>query len=414
MKDSHLMKSLALAAFLLGFSGSARAQSVPPVGPTVVVGGTCADGTPGSSSEQCRQHLCATGWAQAHGLGSQCPQSSSTSSAVNSAVGDALSQGAYQIGNAIGRKIASWLFGDLTPEDSPAPSTVDTEQLRELERQRQLEFEHQQQLAAARDAKFRQEMQELSLVMKGPKLPDETFLFKDTSTCFFNVNCQRDRVLEFKEVSTASAQQSFSNPLDQLRISACLQKLAADAKTPDEAKYLGEQAAKARNGRVVDVDVSGCASGPAPPAPTLRAEQTTFYKGLLDSTNQQMDRLLELQQRKVDLEKKKAQLNQQIETQKQAVAQLGQQPPPTPAAQTDSTQQPPTPDAQAQKPSALAEAEAALQQSEQALSDTQKTETQVDNEMKQVGDKIKANQSCFDQAKADPSKIGDLAKSCGQ
>jgi hypothetical protein len=313
-----------------------------------------------------------------------------------------LSQGAYQIGNAIGWKIRSLLFGSSTPSNTTTPAGGDADR------------ERQQQLAAQRDAKFRQEMQELSLVMKGPKLPSETKPFEDHGSCIFSDACNQTRELEFKKLPPESVERSFSNPFDQLRISTCLANMAKAATSDDEAAYLSEEAAKAANGGIVRVDVSGCASGPAPPRPTLTAEQTAFYKGLLDSTNQQMDRLLELQQRKVELEKKKAQLEQQIETQKQAVAQLSQQGAPAPAGQTDSAQQSSPPDARAPKASALAEAEAALRESEQALSDTQKTETEVDNEMEQVGEKIKQNEACFDQAQGDLSQASGLGKSCAQ
>jgi hypothetical protein len=42
--------------------------------------GTCADGSQKSPGEDCRARLCNSGWAQAHGLGSQCPGNSSTRS----------------------------------------------------------------------------------------------------------------------------------------------------------------------------------------------------------------------------------------------------------------------------------------------------------------------------------------------
>jgi len=71
------MKTLAKLVLLFGVSLSlgaclARAQSGGDTGY-----GTCADGSQKSPGEDCRDRLCRSGWAQAHGLGSQCPEASS-------------------------------------------------------------------------------------------------------------------------------------------------------------------------------------------------------------------------------------------------------------------------------------------------------------------------------------------------
>src|SRR5579859_1109243 len=181
------------------------------------------------------------------------PSTSSSSSSVNSAVGNAVEQGLRPIGEAIGQKIASWLFGTSNSND-----TADAAAVAEAERQRMLALERQRQLDTERKAQFRQDMQNLQLEIKGPKLPNESLLFKDTNTCSFEANCQSTGGLQFKPIDASSGQQTISDPLDQLRISACLSKMAAAAKTPDETSYLSDQAAKAMQGAALDVDISGC------------------------------------------------------------------------------------------------------------------------------------------------------------
>jgi len=197
----------------------------------------------------CHAYLCSTGWAQAHGLGSGCGKQSS---AVNSAIGSAVEQGVRPIGEAIGQWLGNLLFGSPNPDNTAAVA--------EAERQRMLELERARQLEAERQARFRQDMQSLQLEMKGPKLPDESHLFKHDSTCILSTDCP-DRVLEMKPINLSSAQQGFSGQLDKLRISSCLSKMAAEANSPDEAKYLSGEAAKAMQGEALDVDVSGCPSG---------------------------------------------------------------------------------------------------------------------------------------------------------
>ncbi len=393
---------LLLCASIAAGTALGRAQTaVPPAGPGVCAEKVCSDGTRVACNVDCRAYLCQTGWAQAHGYGSACGQgSSAATSPALTPMQQVLVGAVGQLASGLGQMLADALFGGLKSNNTttPAAGAPDADQ------QRMVELQREQQREAERLAKFRQEMRQLQLAMKGPKLPDESLLFKDSGDCFLQTNCH-PRVLEFKPINPGSAQRAFSNPFDQLRISTCLSKMAAEATDPDNASYLSEEAAKAMQGAIVDVDVSGCSSGPGPARAPLAPEQTTLYKSLLDSTNQQMDQLVQLQQQKVKLEADKTQLKQQIQTQQQLVAQLNQQPAPDPATQAE----PQTP-----KPNAAADAEAALQASQQALADEEKTEAQVDNEMKQVGDKLKDIQSRFDQVQADPSKAGALTQSSPQ
>lgn len=70
-----LAKLILLFSVSLGFRPSLmRAQTGGDTGY-----GTCADGSQKSPGESCRDRLCNNGWAQAHGLGSECPNNSSGS-----------------------------------------------------------------------------------------------------------------------------------------------------------------------------------------------------------------------------------------------------------------------------------------------------------------------------------------------
>ena len=220
--------------------------------------GTCADGSQKRPGEDCRERLCKSGWAQAHGLGSYCGNTSSSGSSNNSPGYCDPKVNPFCI---VGNWLAKEIFGNSNSNDiDTATAAVEAEHRRmlELERQRQLEAERQRQLEAERNAQFRQDMQNLQMEMKGPKLPDESLLFKDTKTCLSQSNCPAGGDLEFKPINTASGQQTLSDSLDKLRIGACLSKMAAVAKTPDEASYLSDQASKAMQGTRLDVDVSGC------------------------------------------------------------------------------------------------------------------------------------------------------------
>lgn len=315
-----------------------------------------------------------------------CGMSTQTDSALtNNPLANSLSAQSYLLGQALGNALAKRLFGNSQPAVT-APPTVNAS----AEREHQIELDRQDQIEAARLAKFKNELQQLSLTMEGPKLPDESILFHDTSNCFFSSDCS-SRAIELHPVNISSAQRRFSDAFDQFRISVCLSKMAATAKSPDDAKYLSDEAAKAMNGSTVDVDVSGC--DPAPPAEkALTPQQTALLKNLLDSTNRQMDELEKLQEQKVKLEQEKAKLKQEFEAKQHALDQLKQQQPAPVAGQSANGTAPPP-----QSQSALGDAEQALQAAQQALNDAQKNEGQIDNEMKQIGDKLKANQSCFDQ-----------------
>jgi len=339
-----------------------------------------------------------------------------STSAANSGAYNALGGPYNQLADSLINWLVRSLFGGSNPNNTSASdaAAAAAERARnaEIEREREAELERQRQLEAERQAKFRQDMQQLELVMGGPKLPDETKLFHDNSTCLFNIGCNSDRTLEFQQVDLAHAQQTISNPLDELRISACLSKMAAEAKSPDESKYLSGEAAKAMNGSPVDVDVSGCAAGASTMQAPLTPEQTSLFRALLDSTNREMDRLQDLQDQKVKLETKKTQLKQEIQEKQQLVTQIQQQAPAPPVVdmQTETTaaqQQP-------QQQSALEDAEAALQAAQKQLANANQNEAQVDNDIKQVGDKLKQNQSCVQQAQADPSKTADLSATCTQ
>lgn len=291
------------------------------------------------------------------------PRSSSGSSPSESqlspedqAAADALGQGAYQLGEALGNWLVRSLFGSPKPNNTPssdaAAAAAERAHEMAIEREREAEIERERELEAAREAKFRLDMKQLELVMGGPKLPDETKLFHDNSTCFFNIGCNSGNVLQFQQIDLAPAQRTFSDPLDQLRISTCLSKMAAAAKTPDEAKYLSGEAAKAMNGSPVDVDVSGCAPAaqagspitpvgaqqtggagitvgqpdkapPPTPVASLTPQQVTLFRSLLASTNKEMDELANLQEQKVKLETQKAELMHQIQSKQQLFLQEG-------------------------------------------------------------------------------------------
>lgn len=323
----------------------------------------------------------------------------SDSSLVDNPLANSLAGQSYLLGQALGNALAKRLFGNSQPIVTAAP-TVNAA----AEREHQMDLDRQQQIEDARLAKFKNELQQLSLTMEGAKLPDESVLFHDTSNCFFSADCS-NRAIELHAVDITSAQRRFSDPFDQLRISACLSKMAAAANSPDEAKYLSEEAAKAMNGSPVDVDVSGCAPAAAPAETPLTAQQTTLLKKLLDSTNQQMEELGKLQEQKVKLEQEKTKLTSDLEAKQQTVNQLRQQPIQADGQSAPTTPQPPQPQ------SSLSDAEQALQAAQQALNDAQKNEGQIDNEMKQIGDKLKANQSCFDQVQGG-SNAPQSANSC--
>jgi len=324
----------------------------------------------------------------------------SDSSLANNPAANSLAGQSYLLGEALGNALAKRLFGNTPPVVTAAP-TVNAA----AEREHQMELDRQQQIDAARLAKFKSELRQLSMTMEGPKLPDESVLFHDTSNCFFSTDCS-NRTIELRPVDVTSAQRRFSDSFDQLRISACLSKMAAAAKSPDEATYLSEEAAKAMNGSPVDVDVSGCAPAVTPTETPLTAQQSALLKRLLDSTNRQMDELEKLQDEKVKLAQEKATLKQDLEAKEQAVDQLKQQQPAAPGGQSVSaTAQSP------QSQSALSDAEQALQAAQQALNDAQKNEGQIDDEMKQIGDKLKANQSCFDQVQSGSNAV-ESANTC--
>lgn len=324
----------------------------------------------------------------------------SNSSLVNNPLANSLAGQSYLLGEALGNALAKRLFGNSPPIVTAAP-TVNSA----AEREHQIELDRQQQIDAARLAKFKSELRQLSVTMEGPKLPDESVLFHDTSNCFFNTDCS-DRTIDLHPVDVTSAQRRFSDSFDQLRISTCLSKMAATAKSSDEAAYLSEEAAKAMNGSPVDVDVSGCAPAVAPTEAPLTSQQSVLLKKLLDSTNRQMDELEKLQEEKVKLAQEKARLKQELEAKQEAVDQLKQQQPAAPGGQ------PMSPPAQLpQSQSALSDAEQALQAAQQALNDAQKNEGQIDNEMKEIGDKLKANQSCFDQVQGG-SNAAQAANTC--
>jgi hypothetical protein len=343
-----------------------------------------------------------------NGVNTAChpPSSSSGSGTVNSAVGNALEQGLRPIGQALGRKIAGWLFGTSNSNDttSAAAAGTDADRQRMIEEaQRQAQLEHERQAALERQARerWKMELDELSRQMKGSMPAGSDLPMKDTQTA----------ELEFKNTEDIRVAQPITDPIKQLRVSTCLMKLAAHAKSRDEAGYLAQQATLAMNGGPVAVDVGVCEGAPDVPAvgaagpvggpAPLSPQQQSFYHSLLDNVNLQTDQLGRLEQREKELKKKRQDVQDEIKNTKQRIEETQQQLAP-----------PGDPDAQQKKQSALAEAQAALQRAQQEDAEDSRELADIENQQKRVVEKLKQYDSCADQAKQNPGKVGELSRTC--
>lgn len=294
-------------------------------------------------------------------------------------------QMAYQLG----LKLHNWLFGNPQQEAKQQA----------LQQRREALAEYQRiQAERAEQRKWRQELAELNWA--GPKTLEDEQPFESSSNNYSGGG--RD-VRKMNSVA-----RSFSNATNQLRIANCLLKMAAaPGRSPSDAKFLSNQAALAMNGQPVQVDTSSCqAYAPPPPPPpsaaTLTHDQATLLSQLVETTNQNAKKSVELAKTISQLDQAIAKDEQAIQAKQQQLNKLQSAPPSPVAAQGAPAQS-----------NALAEAEAALQQAEQVKNNDDQALSHAQNQMNDLSQKLKQAQTCFSQAQSDPAKAKTLMKSCG-
>lgn len=298
------------------------------------------------------------------------------------------------------------LSDNKNPKETEGRIGPDNERLEIARRQAELERQRQ----------WKKMLDELGGEMKPVGPPMAELHYKDISspggTNFFGSPANSS--LQLKSIEGAGAATSFSDPMKQLSVGACLMGFAARAATEDEATFIRQQAERAMQGETVSVDTSSCAPPNAPPVEghpvfSLSTEEKTFYKKLFDDTNHEVSVLADLSKKERDLTQKQQDLDKEIEKHKrdaeqiqQELQQIDQQPTP-----------PPDPQAVEKKRSLLAEALAAEQAAEEDKGKNEAALSETKNEIEKVENAVKVNQDCMQQATSDPTKIASLSKSCG-
>lgn len=258
--------------------------------------------------------------------------------------------------------------------------------------------------------------------MKGPAPPEgdmsfkgagvmagQEMTFKDDSTNFFGENGGSGRTLQFR--TPGAPEPAPKAALSQLQAANCLSRMAAQpGLSPEDSKYLADQAAEVMQGGTVTVNLSGCAgnggvtSVPAPPPHPVRPlthDQITLYTKLLDRVDTEQKQAVSLNQQINKLQQAQNQDAQQVVQQQQLVQQIQESPPP------------PTATAAPVQSNALAEAEAALQKAQQAQADDSQALTQAKNQMQQLNQQIQKSQTCMNDAQNNPQSAGQLLEKCG-
>ena len=206
---------------------------------------------------------------------------------INNMIAKEYMQLGMQLGSMLGDAINQWL------------QKHQMEKQQEEYRQKQMELERIQ-AEMAQQRKWRQEIAELDAQWVGPKPLEGEQPFQDTGSNFFG-EYGGSRQIAFAPPPSSSVTKSFSTASDQLGIASCLSKLAAQpGRSPEDAKFLSEQAAAAMSGQPVRVDTSGCQASAALPSQPAQAQtplsqdQIACYTKLFETTNRNTERSLEL------------------------------------------------------------------------------------------------------------------------
>jgi tetratricopeptide (TPR) repeat protein len=243
---------------------------------------------------------------------------------------------------------------------------------------------------------------------------------EDASTRLFGIGSP-PRELVFKDLPDVSPA-ALADPLDQLRVASCLSRSAADALNYDEASFLAGQANKAMSGALLDVDITGCAAGPAPVVP-YSPEAIQFSLRILKATNDETLVLKERQERSVTLRANADAAKRDVEQKKKAVAALRadlqtpyQSPrlpltPPPPQQTGPSPAVNPLPSPEPLDDS-LARAMAAQVQVEQAAAESERLAEDAAREESDSLKRVAHLRGCFDSLKNDASRIEELKRTC--
>ncbi|HXX22239.1 MAG TPA: hypothetical protein VEO19_03705 [Terriglobia bacterium] len=233
---------------------------------------------------------------------------------INNMIANEYMQLGSQMGSMLGDAINQWL------------QKHQMEKQQEEYRQAQMELERIQ-AEMARQQKWQQELAELDAQWVGPKPLAGEQPFQDMGSNFFG-EYGGNRELAFAPPPSSSVTKSFSTAADQLRIANCLSKLAAQpGRSPEDAKFLSEQAAAAMSGQPVQVDTSGCQASAAPSQPAqaqtpLSQDQIACYTKLFETTNRNAERSVELAKELDGLERAVAQDQQVVQREQTFLSQL--------------------------------------------------------------------------------------------
>jgi hypothetical protein len=271
---------------------------------------TCPNGRQVTVTPDCDPAKVEAEYNEACGItsstGSRSPQAN-----MNSVIANEYMQVASQVGSMLGDAINQWL------------QKHQMEKQQEEYRQAQMERERIQ-AEMAQQLKWRQELAELDTQWVGPKPLEGEQPFQDMGSNFFG-EYGGSRELAFAPPPSSSVTKSFSTTADQQRIANCLSKLAAQpGRSPEDAKFLSEQAAAAMSGQPVQVDTSGCQTSVGPPPQPVQAQATPLsqdqiacYTKLFDTTNRNAQRSVELVKEIDRLERAVAQDQQEIQAKQQ-------------------------------------------------------------------------------------------------
>ncbi len=295
------------------------------------------------------------------------------------------------------------------------------------ERQRELEAERIQ-AALARQKEFQNEMRAMvQNDMRGPAPPEgemtfkganpldgQEMTFKDDSTDFFGENGGSGRTMHFR--MPGSPQAAPTAAMQQLQAANCLSRMAAQpGLSPEDSKYLSDQAAEVMQGGTTTVDLSACAqtseTPPPPPAPhlvrPLTRDQITLYTNLLNQVDNEQKQAVSINQNIHKLEQARNNDAQQVAKQKQVIQQLQA------AAPTSATIPSPMASPSSTSSDAMAEALAALQKAKQSEASDDAALTHAKNQMQQLNQHIQQSRNCLTGAQNNPASAGALLGSCG-
>ncbi len=312
-------------------------------------------------------------------------------------------QMAYQLG----QKLGQWIFGNPQQKAEEAELEQQMQARALLERIRSTE---------ARQQQLQNELSSLASQWVGSVPSENEEPFQDTSTNFFGEG-GGGRTVYLTPLAGDTVARSVTTQADRLQVANCLSRLAAaPGRSPEDAKYLSQQAADAMDGMPVQVNVSGCqasASLPPPPPPAPTVDQVKLYSNLFEATNQDAEKAVALAKKIHQLQQDTAQEDQEIKKEQAVVSQLqsasSTSTEPAPAATNQAPQTAPSPSSDA-----MAEAEAALKQATEAKADNQKAIDQANSQMSALSQQLQQAQSCFSQAQSDPGKAASLMQSCGK